>query len=129
MSNIRFLKHKVVNDTTKQSARVWYSLDNRIDGRKCVTIYAKDYGSQLSRVFDSDEVTNRTDTQTDYFDKDSVRLFEDHPLYKIARKHVEQMNGIFKEEPKQVIVEPDVDSPEYIYSELMRRLGVTTSTN
>lgn len=129
MSNIRFLKHKVVNDTTEQSARVWYSLDNRIDGRKCVSINAKDYGSQLSKVFDCDEVTNRTDTQTDYFDKDTVRLFEDHPLYKIARKHVEQMNGIFTEEPKQVIVEPDVDSPEYIYSELMRRLGVATPTN
>ena len=32
-----------------------------------------------------DAYTNRTDTQSDYFDKGSVRLQEGHPLYVAAR--------------------------------------------
>lgn len=129
---IRFLKHKVVNDDTKQSARVYYSLDNRTDGRKCVTIYAKDYGQQLSKVFASNEVENRTDTMTDYFDKDKVVLFEDHILYKDARKRANENNGVFEGEPKLYI--PDVKDlvkiskedleAAKVYIGLMKRLGV-----
>lgn len=100
--NIRFLKHKVINDTTKQSARVTYSLDNRTDGRKCVTIYAKEYGAQLSKVVDPKLVSNQTDTMTDYFCKDTVRLFEDHPLYAAARKRANENLGVFEGEPKEV---------------------------
>ena len=127
---IRFLKHKVVNDDTKQSARVYYSLDNRTDGRKCVTIYAKDYGQQLSKVFDSNEVENRTDTMTDYFDKDKVVLFEDHILYKDARKRANENNGVFEGEPKLYIPENLITISEEdikvatVYVGLMKRLGV-----
>ena len=80
---IKFNKHNVTNGTEK--ARVHYSVDNRIDGRKCVTIYAKDYGSKLSALFGSDDYTNNTDTQTDYFEKGRVVLFEGHHLYAAAR--------------------------------------------
>lgn len=38
---VRFNQHAVTNGTHK--ARVHYSLDNRCDGRRCVTIYAKDH--------------------------------------------------------------------------------------
>jgi hypothetical protein len=127
---IRFLKHKVVNDDTKQSARVHYSLDNRTDGRKCVTIYAKDYGHQLSKVFASNEVENHTDTMTDYFDKDKVVLFEDHILYKDARKRANENNGIFEEKPKLympenlITVSKEDIKVSTVYVGLMKRLGV-----
>jgi len=40
---IKFLQHSVKCGDEK--ARVWYSLDNRTDGRKVVTIYAKNMGT------------------------------------------------------------------------------------
>lgn len=82
----KFNKYNVSNGAEK--ARVHYSLDNRIDGRKCVTIYARDYGHALGRVVDLDSYRNDTDYQTDYFDKGRVVLFEDHPLYATAREAV-----------------------------------------
>lgn len=70
---VKFNKHNVTNTRTKAKARIFYSLDNRTDGRKCVSLYAKDY-------------RNDTDTMTDYFDQGRVVLFENHPLYTEARK-------------------------------------------
>ena len=85
-SGIRFLKHCVTNGAVK--ARVWYSLDNRVDGRKCVTLYAKDYSRELGQIF-ADEYINETDTMTDYFERGRVVLFEGHPLYFAARERAE----------------------------------------
>lgn len=87
---VRFMKHYVTNGTEK--ARVFYTLDNRVDGRKVVTIYDKDYGHALGRIF-GDEYENRTDTMTDYFDKGTVRLFENHPLYAAARARAEAVEA------------------------------------
>lgn len=70
-------------------ARVFYSLDNRTDGRKCVTIYARDYGHDLAKVFVDGGYVNRSDSQTDYFEQGRVVLFDWHPLYKEARPKVE----------------------------------------
>lgn len=83
---IKFNRHHVTNGTVK--ARIWYSLDNRVDGRKCVTMYAKDYGGDLGKIF-GDEYKNDTDTMTDYFDTGKVSLFENHPLYQVARDRAE----------------------------------------
>lgn len=83
---LKFNKHHITNGVLK--ARVWYTLDNRTDGRKVVTIYSKDYGNELGQLF-SDEYENRTDTMTDLFDKGTVRLFQDHPLYAAARTRAE----------------------------------------
>lgn len=83
---IKFNKHHVTNGTDK--ARVFYSLDNQGDGRKCVTLYAKDYCRTLGAVFAA-EYQNNTDTMTDYFDQGRVVLFEDHPLYSAARQRAE----------------------------------------
>lgn len=89
---IKFNKHHVTNGTTK--ARCHYSVDNRVDGRKCVSITAKDYGHHLAEVLGSDNYSNNTDFQTDYFDKGRVVLFEDHPLYPAARERAEQEEAI-----------------------------------
>ena len=86
MEQIRFMKHYVTDGTIK--ARVWYSLDNRTDGRKCVTLYAKNYGHELGAMLPG-EYENNTDMMTDYFDKGKVRLFENSPFYTAARKRAE----------------------------------------
>lgn len=85
---IKFNKYNVTNGSAK--ARVWYSLDNRYDNRKCVTIYAKDYGHTLGEMFaGTADYSNDTDYNTDYFDKGRIVLFEDHPLYAVARARAE----------------------------------------
>ena len=83
---VKFNRYFVTDGTTK--ARVHYSLDNRIDGRKCVTMYAKDYSDNLGKVL-ADAYRNETDLLTDYFDKGKAVLFEGNPLYTTARARVE----------------------------------------
>jgi hypothetical protein len=83
---IKFNVFNVTNGT--DSARVWYSLDNRVDRRICVTLYAKDYGHDLQKLFGT-SYKNDTDTMTDYFDRGSVTLFEDHEHYAAARARAE----------------------------------------
>ena len=85
-ASVKFNKFNVTNGTVK--ARVFYSLDNRADGRKCVTLYAKDYGHALGRIL-GDAYKNDTDILTDYFDQGRAVLFENHPLYAAARARAE----------------------------------------
>ena len=87
-THIRFNRYHVTDGTTK--ARVFYSLDNRADGRPCVTLYARDYDRALGRIFQS-EYQNDTEYQTDYFDQGKVVLFEAHPLYADARTRTERI--------------------------------------
>lgn len=88
--SVQFQKYRVVNRSTKQAARVWYSVFTRVtDGKKCVTLYAKDYSDALGAIF-ADQYENNTDLMTDYFDKGKVVLFEDHPLYLAALERAEQ---------------------------------------
>jgi hypothetical protein len=82
---IRFNQHAVTNGTHK--ARVHYELDNRCDGRRCVTIYAKDYGTALGVILGA-AYENNTDVMTDYFDKGRAVLFDGQPLYAEARARV-----------------------------------------
>jgi len=81
---IKFNKHNVANTESKEKARVHYNVDNRIDGRKCVTIYAKDYNGALGKIFAA-EYVNNSESMTDYFETGKVVLFEDHKLYAAAR--------------------------------------------
>ncbi len=86
---IKFQKHAVVSEGAK--ARVFYSLDNRFDGRPCVTLYAKDFdsGRALGAIFPDDYINN-TDSQSDYFDKGRAILFESSPHYAAARARAER---------------------------------------
>ena len=83
---IKFQKHYVTNGQAK--ARVFYSLDNRVDGKSCVTLYAKDYGHALGAVLGG-AYSNDTDSQSDYFDQGKAVLFVGHPLYAAARQRAE----------------------------------------
>jgi hypothetical protein len=83
---IKFNKHHVTDGTIK--ARCHYSLDNRCDAQKCVTIYAKDYTGELGKLF-AGSYKNDTDLMTDYFDKGRVTLFAGDPMYAAARARAE----------------------------------------
>lgn len=91
MSEVKFQKYAVVGNGLK--ARVFYSLDNRTDGRKCVTIYAKDYDRALGKIISAGYI-NETDSMTDYFEQGRVVLFEDSPLYAAARVRAEAEEAI-----------------------------------
>lgn len=79
---IKMMKHYVTDGQHK--ARVLYSHGTLIDGRECVTLYAKDYTRDLGRIFPS-RYQNDTDTMTDYFDEGHVRIFPNDPLFEAAK--------------------------------------------
>ena len=86
--NIKFRQYYVANDLF--NAKVSYSLDNRIDKRKCVTIYARDWCRNLRHVF-QDGYINESDLMTDYIEQGHVVLFEDNKHYQEARKMAEMI--------------------------------------
>ena len=88
-SVVKFQKYYVTDGTVK--VKVHYSVDNRTDARKSVTIYAREYDYNLGKLFPG-HYHNNTEIETDYFEKGHVVLFEDHPLYAEARKRAEQTN-------------------------------------
>ncbi len=77
---IKFNKFNVSDGTTK--ARCHYSVNGRSDGRKVVTIYAKDYGRTMTAIFDN--ARNDTDSQQDVFRTDTMDIFSDDPMYPAA---------------------------------------------
>jgi hypothetical protein len=79
-NKITFNKHNVTNGTKK--ARVFYSINGRIDGRNCVTIYAKDLTANLKAIFA--DAVNSTEVNTDYFETSKINLFETSPFYAAA---------------------------------------------
>ncbi len=105
MTTVRFFDHYCTDGTTK--ARIHYSLDNRAPGRPpCVTMYAQDYSDALGVLFPGDYV-NRTELQSDYFDKGSVNLEPGHPSYEAARAaallaDARRRNRIAKRDQKRV---------------------------
>ncbi len=80
---IKLMKHYVTDGNVK--ARVHYSRHIMVStGQDCVTIYSKDYGNTLGKIFAN--VENDTDIMTDYFEKDRVRILSDSPLWEEACK-------------------------------------------
>jgi hypothetical protein len=54
-----------------------------------ITIYARDYGGFSSKVRDCFSIQNDTDTQVDYFCKDTIRVIPQHPLYGAVKAALE----------------------------------------
>lgn len=50
-----------------------------------ITIYARDYCSFSAKVNACFRVQNDTDTMTDYFDSDRIRVIPSHPLYPVVQ--------------------------------------------
>lgn len=84
-----YRKHYIQNPTTKKKCRVYYSLDNRVDGKKCVTLYAKGHLDYMDGIID---FTNHSDGMVDYFEKDRAVIFEDNPQYAEVRALVENLH-------------------------------------
>jgi len=82
---MKFMKYYIENEGKKH--KVWYSLDNRVDGKTAVTVYASDYGVHLGFL---PTCENDSDSQTDYFMKDRATFFEDTPLYAEVRARAEK---------------------------------------
>jgi hypothetical protein len=109
---IKFNKFNVTNGTDK--AKISYSLDNRTDGRNCVTLYAKDYDRALGHIF-FEEYINNSDSMTDYFEKGRVVLFDDHPLYAAARAQAEAVQKAWniKMEAKREVRRSSFGTPAF----------------
>lgn len=62
--------------------RAWYS-DGQLIGYPpgTLSIYAKDHSGFNAEIDAAFKVENNTDYQTDYFDKDKIRILPDHPLH------------------------------------------------
>lgn len=62
--------------------RAWYS-DSQLKSFPAgtITIYARDYERFSPAVRECFSVENHTDTMTDYFDSDTIRVIPSHPLY------------------------------------------------
>lgn len=66
--------------------KAWYSLGNTIGAPEgTITIYARDYARFSALVRGCFVVENDTDTMTDYFDSDRIRVTPSHPLYAQVR--------------------------------------------
>lgn len=77
-TKVKFHKYFVTDGTTR--ARVHYSPQtNASTGRGMITLYEKNYGSNLPKIFNN--VENDTDIMTDYFDDNKVRIREGSPEY------------------------------------------------
>ena len=82
---IKFNLHNVTDTTTGNKARVHYSINNRVDGRECVTVYHKDHTRAFDKVF-ANHATNGSDLMTNYHEKSKAVFFADDPLYPAALK-------------------------------------------
>ena len=87
---VKFNVYNVTNGAYK--ARVSYSLDNHVDRKPCVCIFAKDYTSDLFKIIPQGYINN-TDSMTDYFERGRVLLREGHPLYAAARAAAVRANA------------------------------------
>ena len=67
--------------TSRGLEKAFYMISDLADGRKCITVCADGYGGFSKEVREAFAVENDSDIMTDYFVKDSFRVFPDHPLF------------------------------------------------
>ena len=87
-AKVKFLQHGVRSLVTGKVHPCWYSHVTLIDGKTCVTLYAKSILTGLPAEL---RPINNSDMMTDYFENDHVRFFEGSSEYAqlielIARK-------------------------------------------
>ncbi len=79
---IKFQMHAVINTDTGAKARIGLYETTLGDGRKAISIYAKDYRSGLAGILPN--VRNDSDSMTDYFETDRAQIVEGEELYPAA---------------------------------------------
>lgn len=66
-----------------KTVKVYYSINNHISGRNCVTVRTKSIIDSLFPIF-GELVKNESDSREDYFEKDRVVIFEGERYYEEA---------------------------------------------
>ena len=74
------------DDKGARLQKAWFSSGELIGyPAGTITIYARDYSRFSQKVQACFRVQNDTDTMTDYFDSDRIRVIPSHPLYPAAQ--------------------------------------------
>lgn len=82
---IKFNLHNVTDTETGAKARVTYHINKyKTDDAPSVTIYEKNYRNELSKIFDN--ITNNSDSMTDYFEENRVIFRKGDAYYEQAMK-------------------------------------------
>ena len=77
--------------------RAHYSMGQLINYRAgTITIYGRDYSGFSEKVRECFAVQNDTDTQVDYFDKDTIRVIPQHPLYAAVKAAFDAQQARYK---------------------------------
>ena len=76
---MKFQVHGIKTARGLEKAR--YMISDLADGRKCITVCADGYTGFSGEIRDAFAVENDSDIMTDYFVKDSFRVFPEHPLF------------------------------------------------
>lgn len=78
-----FYWNGIKDDKGGKLQKAWFSLGGLGDKypSETITIYARDYCRFSEKVRACFSVQNDTDTMTDYFDNDRIRVIPSHPLY------------------------------------------------
>ena len=81
MATLKFYYNGIkVNGGKLQKANICET-ELRNHPKGTITIYARDYRRFSVEVAESFTVQNDTDSMTDYFDSDTIRVEPSHPLY------------------------------------------------
>lgn len=80
---LRFFWNGIKDSATNKLQGAHYSKGPYTTGRdeNTITIYASGYEGFSEEVGKAFEIENNSDIQTDYFDKDRIRVAPTHPLY------------------------------------------------
>jgi len=71
-----------IKDSSGNLYKAWYSVGLLTDYPEgTITIYAKNYGRFSAEIAEQFEIENNTDSQTDYFEDDKIRVTPSHHLY------------------------------------------------
>lgn len=78
-TSIKFQAHGI--KTSRGLEKAWYTLSTLTNGRECITVCADSYSRFSSEIHEAFAVENGSDLMADYFEKDSFRVFPEHPLF------------------------------------------------
>lgn len=76
---MKFQAHGIKTENGVEKCR--YTVSQLLNGKNAITIYAAEYGHFSDEVRKHFTVENDTDSMTDYFEKDRIRVYPDHPLF------------------------------------------------
>jgi|WetSurMetagenome_2_1015567.scaffolds.fasta_scaffold1046932_2 hypothetical protein len=83
---IKFLKKGLKVD--EDYFPCWYSQGHRVDNKPTITVYIKDYKSLPDCVSSEFTIENYTNLMVDHFEKDKIRIPENHPRFLEVQKLV-----------------------------------------